>query len=366
MALKRSARHGGNVYAAARELNKPVSAILDFSASINPLGPSRNAIRALKKNVPLIAHYPDPDCTGVRQALASHLRVPQDRIVIGNGSTELIHVIPRALGIRHALIVGPTFSEYACAVRQAGGKCSMLFAARANNYRPPLDELIERFRSGRTRRPSIDAVFLCNPNSPTGRLCEPAELRRVIRAVGRAGSWMILDETFVDYCEEQSMLAMMPAYPRLILLRSFTKFYALPGLRIGYAIGSRAVAANLRRHVPAWTANTMALLAAEAALKDHRHARRSLAYMNRERERFVDKLSRLSGLRLFPSQCNFLLLEFPLVQSKESAVMDCRRKGILVRDCASVPGLTRRTIRIAIRTTRDNDRLVRVLERSCR
>ena len=121
MALKNALVHGGNVYAAARELRRPIGSLLDFSASINPLGPSPQVIRALATAAPLIQHYPDPDCVSVKQSIARRWKISPDRLVIGNGSSELIDVIPRALGIRSALIVGPTYGEYARAVVRAGG-----------------------------------------------------------------------------------------------------------------------------------------------------------------------------------------------------------------------------------------------------
>ncbi len=362
MAVRPPALHGGNVYAAARELRQPVDALLDFSASINPLGPSPCAVRALKQAIALIGHYPDPDCTDLKTALASRLRVSTASITIGNGSSELIQVLPRVLNTRHALIVGPTFSSYASAVELGGGACSFLLASRRENYRPPLERILRSFIIHRKKGRPVDTVFLCNPNSPTGQLCDSRELVRVVRTACDEGVWVVLDETFIEYCPAQSMLKLLSACPRLVILRSFTKFYALPGLRVGYAIASRAVTAGLQRWLPTWSVNSAAQLAAVAALCDHRHAARSLTYMDSERKRFLRKLSGLRGVTPIPTHCSFVLLELPTAKSRIASIRSLRQKGILVRDCSTIRGLTPRTIRVAVRSRNENDRFVSAIK----
>jgi threonine-phosphate decarboxylase len=136
--------HGGDVYAAARELGRDLHRLLDFSASINPLGPSPAAVRTLRAAEVLLGHYPDPACWALRQALAAYWNRPSEEFLVGNGSTELIHLLPRALGIRHLLLIGPTFSEYAEAMTRSGGQVTMLMADRADGYRPPLETVRAR------------------------------------------------------------------------------------------------------------------------------------------------------------------------------------------------------------------------------
>jgi threonine-phosphate decarboxylase len=358
VAVKEACGHGGNVYAAARDLQRPVGTILDFSASINPLGPSPDVSRSLAAGARLIEHYPDPDCVSLREALASRWKLSPEHFVIGNGSTELIDLIPRALRLRSALIVGPTFSEYADALHRAGVRSHTVFAVRSDGYRPPVEEVTRYVRlRGKTGQPP-DSIFLCNPNSPTGQTFGRSELMSIIKKADRLRTWIILDETFVEYCGECSMLPWLSQYPRLILLRSFTKFYALPGLRIGYSVSSPPTAAVLRQFQPPWSVNTLAQRAAEMAIRDHVHTRRSLKYLRLERERLVGKLSSLSGLVLFPSRANFLLLELPKPHRAGVVTAELRRQGLLIRDCSRVPGLTTRTIRVAIRARSENDRLI--------
>ncbi|HEU4686541.1 MAG TPA: threonine-phosphate decarboxylase CobD [Nitrospira sp.] len=354
--------HGGNVYAASRNLQRPIKTILDFSASINPLGPSPKVKGTLAEGIRLIRHYPDPDCQSLQSLLSSQWKLSPDHFVIGNGSTELIHLLPRALALRSALIVGPTFSEYAEALTRAGTRTQTVSALRSEGYRPPLRKARNLLRSRRAAFP-FDAVVLCNPNSPTGQICDRAELLALIGSAERSKIWVILDETFVEYCRRQSMKPGLRRYRNLILVRSFTKFYALPGLRVGYTVSSPRVAASLRRYQPPWSVNILAQIAAEAALQDRHHATLSAAYVQRERRRLTNLLRSLPGLTVFPSQANFLLLELPDSPRGCIAPQALYQQGLLVRDCASLPGLNARTIRLAVRTENENNRLVAALKK---
>jgi threonine-phosphate decarboxylase len=361
VALKHPPVHGGNVYAAARELRRPIGSILDFSASINPLGPSQQAVRILATEAALIQHYPDPDCFSLKRAIQRRWHIPPEWILVGNGSTELIDIIPRALSFRSSLIVGPTYAEYAHAVSRAGGRTSMIMATKKDKYRPPLEQVIRRLlrqsRGGKT----IDAIFLCHPNSPTGRPAAFHDLQALFAAADRAGVWVVVDESFIDYCQALTCLPQLHRFSRLILLRSFTKFYGLPGLRIGYSVSSPAVAALLRRFQPPWSVNAVAQRAAEAAMADVAHARRCLACVERERAYLTTELSSLDGLAVIPSSANFLLVELPSPFGSRVVTAELRSRGLLVRECSSLEGCTTRMIRIAVRTRRDNVRLLTAL-----
>lgn len=353
-----SDRHGGNIYAAARELGLPLSRIIDFSASINPLGPSKRVFRAVTSALPRACHYPDSTCHDLITALASRWKLDPAHFVVGNGSSELIHLLPRALAIRHALILGPTFSEYARALSVQGSRVTYLYATRKDSYQIPARQALTAIRTNKGR---FDTLFLCNPNSPTGQVALPEEVLDLADMAARRRVWVVVDETFVDYCEAHSVLFAVARNPRLLVLRSFTKFYALPGLRIGYLAGFPEAAARIRRLQAPWSVNTLAQSAAQSALKDQRHAKRSLTFMQRERAHLTKALGAIPGLQVFPSAANFLLVELPAPLDATSVTQALRRQGLLIRDCASIPGLNGRTIRVAVRTTAENQRLVTVL-----
>lgn len=348
--------HGGNVYEAARQTGRPLRELVDFSASINPLGPSPFVWRAVREAAHRAVHYPDPECVALRDALAEHLHLTAGNLVVGNGSTELIYLLPAVLRIRHAAILGPTFSEYARAITAAGGRVTVLNARRAERYRPPVERALALMRGPRRSRP--DALFICNPNSPTGRTIPDEELSELMAVAARQDNRLIVDETFVEYCEERSILPAIQQGAGLLVLRSFTKFYALPGFRVGYLAGPSKVVERIREQQPPWSVNTMAQCAALAALKDRRHARKSLTFMSRERPYLANALSSVPGVTVYPSEANFLLVELPAPLPAAAAAEALRRQGVLVRDCSSVPGLTETTIRVAVRTRVQNRRLV--------
>ena len=355
--------HGGDIYAAARELGRDPAEILDFSASINPLGPSPHVWKAITATRHLLTHYPDPDCWDLRQALATFWHIDPEQIVVGNGSTELIEALPRALGIHRLLVVQPTFSEYAAAMARAGGQATALYADRSDQYAIPIDRLCRVMETGRSDGRPIDGVVLCHPNSPTGQACSADDVARLAKAARRRGLWLVIDEAFADYCPERSVLPQAASWPHVVVLRSMTKFYALPGLRVGYAVAPHATIRRLRRQLPPWSVSVMGQAASLAGLNDAAHARKSLLFMARERERVRKLLTGLPGCVVMPTYTNYFLVELPRWRHARDITEQLRRKGLLIRDCSSVLGANSRSIRLAVRSVQDNDRLILTLSR---
>ncbi len=353
--------HGGNVYKVAREQRIPVGRILDFSASINPLGPPATGLRAISSALKQIVHYPDPDCWQLKQELAQQCAVDPEMILVGNGSTELIHLLPRALRITSALVMGPTFEEYAHALTEAGSSVQYAHATHAAQFRPPLKETLRQLSGKRSR---FDAVFLCNPNNPTGQVLNRLAVRELAEAAERRQSWLIVDEAFIDYCPTQSVLPMLREYPHMIVLRSLTKFYAMPGLRIGYLVGASKAVERVRDRQPPWSVNSLAQEIFCAVLRDRAYATKSRAYMKSERSRFMRGLRSLAGLRVYSSAANFVLLELPVTTTAAEVTDRLAVERILVRDCSTMPGLTSQMIRVAVKTEKDNRRLLAFLS-SC-
>ena len=363
MASVKKPVHGGDVHAASRELGREVTELIDFSASINPLGPSQNVWRAIAGARHLVPHYPDPECWDLRQALATLWRCAPGQILVGNGSIELLYALPRALKIDHLLLVQPTFSEYAASMARAGGRVTTVYADRDEQYALPIDRLCQLLERPAKGSRTIDGVLLCNPNSPTGQACSAAEVLRLVRAAQRRGVWLIVDETFADYCPERSILPLASSWSRVVVVRSLTKFYGLPGLRVGYALAAPTVVQRLRGELPPWSVNAMGQVAALAALHDTAHAKKSLQFVVKERTRMANALAELPGCTVFPAHANFLFMELPRGWHGAKLTEQLRREGLLIRDCSSVPGANRRSIRIAVRSRQDNDRLLKSLYR---
>lgn len=366
MARLRESVHGGNVYAASRDIGRGVSHLIDFSASINPLGPPPLVWRAITKSRRLIRHYPDPDCWELRQVLAKFWQRQPEEIVVGNGSTELIDVLPRALQIHHLVIVQPTFSEYARSMTRVGGQVTTVFAKAREQYRQPIEDLCHLLEQRGQDSDRIDGVLLCNPNSPTGQACTVHDLLRLAEIAQRRKVWFIIDEAFADYCADRSVLQSAASWSRLVVLRSLTKFYALPGLRVGYVVAKPAVVEAFRRLMPPWSVNVLGQVAALAAVNASAYAQKSVRFMARERERFGTMLAALPGCSVTPTYANYFFVELPRGWHASGVTTYLRGKGLLIRDCSAVPGATSRSIRVAVRSESENDRLIRTLSRVLR
>ena len=320
-------------------------------------------MRTITQAERLLQHYPDPTCWDLRQALAAYWQRAADEFLIGNGSTELIHLLPRALQIRHLLVVGPTFSEYAAAMKRCGGHVSMVMADRAEGYRPPLERVFapaHGFPQTVTGRPPIDAVLLCNPNSPTGYACDAAAVRRLARQAGRLRLWCIIDETFAEYCHEVSILSQ--ALPeRTIVLRSFHEIFwtARPSRRVR---GGELARHRQDRGTPtslvceyAGSTSCGSRIARCAACPPKPSIHGARADASDEGTHSAAGLYRV-----------FFCGEFypDGTTGRAEGGRDggrIRRQGILIRDCSQVPGLNARSVRVAVRTRADNDRLLHAL-----
>lgn len=334
--------------------------ILDFSASINPLGPAPSVRDAVCDAFDRTGHYPEIGSSPLCRALADYHDFSPERIAVVNGSTELIHLIPRLAGkgAGRALLLAPTFSEYSHALELAGWRIDHLCLSPDNSFDLDLARVAAELGKG------YDLLFFCNPGNPTGRLYsldEVAELHEICRT---AGCFFILDEAFIDFREEQSAKHRLPVNADTwLVLRSMTKFFAFPGLRLGYSFASPAVTARIKRLLPPWNVGVLAQAAGLAALGDREHIRRTREYVDAERERLAARLKDFPGLQLFPGAANYLLLRITGTKTASALQEKLFAERILIRDCGNFVGLDGSFFRIAVRTAEEDDRLLVALER---
>jgi len=346
--------HGGNVFAIARTLGVPPEKIMDFSASINPLGMAPGVRDALAGCLDRLLHYPDKRATELREALAAYHGVSADEIAVANGSTELIHLLPRVFGGKRGLIVAPAFAEYALALERSGWEIDYLTLASGDDFALPLPRLQEKLGQG------CDMLFVCNPGNPTGALIPKPQMERVIELCRESGTFLVLDEAFVDFCEAESAKHLIRQSERAILLRSMTKFFAIPGLRLGYAVAAARTIEAVAALQDPWSVNTAAQVAGMASLADAGYCGCSRDYIDGERERLAADLAAIPGLKVFPARANYLLVEMPgggAAQLRERLV----QKGMLIRDCGNFQGLDGRFFRVAVRLRAENELLVESL-----
>jgi len=346
--------HGGNVYEVASRLGCSPDALLDYSASINPLGPPAGLMEELARYFHRVQHYPDIANRSLRDDLARFHEVSPSQVVVGNGSTELIYWLPKALGIADAVIALPTFGEYRKAFELQGVRLHKLMTSKENLYQPSVEQL-ERIWADI----SPQAVLLTHPGSPAGTLLPPA-VRGWLNAKSRnEGLYAIIDEVFVDFCEKESLKRFLDESPRLVLIRSMTKFYGVPGLRLGYLLTSREIAEETNRLIPPWSVNTLAQIGGSYCLHQEDYREKTLALARSEREVLAERLAGLEGCRVYPGEANYLLIELADWLPPAATLRDdiLASEKILIRDCSSFEGLGDRYVRLAVRLPEQNGRV---------
>ncbi|MGV8073075.1 MAG: pyridoxal phosphate-dependent aminotransferase [Syntrophobacteraceae bacterium] len=347
--------HGGNVYETAFRLGCSPDAILDYSASINPLGPPPGLAEEFSACFHRLQHYPDIGNTTLIDALSDFHGISKSRIVVGNGSTELIYWLPRVLGIKKAVVALPTFSEYRKAFELHNAELHNIITSSGAHYQPTVEQMEAVFG-----RVSPDAILFTNPGSPSGTLLQTYVRQWLLEKSHQDGIFSIVDEVFVDFCEEESLKRHLDESPNLVLIRSMTKFYGVPGLRLGYILTSESIAARMKNAIPPWSVNTLAQIAGAYCLKQKEYRKRTLEVIQQEREKMLGKLALLDGCRVFPGQANYLLIEFdnqfPPADVLQQELLSSER--ILIRDCRSFEGLGDHHVRVAIRLPEQNERLI--------
>lgn len=351
-------KHGGDVFGYSRKVSCPVQEIYDFSANINPLGPSPAAIKAIQVNLDLIKHYPDPTCSELRSALSGYLEVPPENMIFGNGASELIYLIAHVLKFKIALVTAPTFIEYGEAVNSAGGEVKEILLQEQNDFALPSVQLIKAL-------PGSDVIFICNPNNPTGRLENRSIIKSIIENAENNGVYTVVDEAFIDFATYGKQFSVMPLlnkYPRLLVLYSLTKFFGIPGLRLGALLGPAEVLRKLEIGKDPWSVNILAQIAGKAALTDFNYMDETIKIVQREREFLYRSISRIPGLKAYPGDANYLLIKLLKEDMTSSQLVTfSARKGVLIRDCSNFSGLNNYFIRVAVRTRRENIVLIEVL-----
>ena len=360
--------HGGIKPSDLRDLGLRPEDVLDFSASISPIGPPQGIWQAMERVE--LAAYPDPQCLELKEALAGHLSrqrgskqaVNTAQLLVGNGSTEIIHLLARAYFPNShvessgdaggcALILAPTYGEYQGACSLQGATVSTLDAGPPPDFSWDLDLAAQLIESQEPR-----LVFLCNPNNPTGSFLEQSDVEILANTAKSAGGLLVLDEAYLSFVDQPWNSLAMLKWDNVVFLRSMTKDYALTGLRVGYCIAAEQVISRLAAYQPDWSVNSLAQAGALAALADSGYLARSRSEVAQSKELLVQRLTALEFL-VPPSAANFLLVQVGDAPSWRDKLA---RKGMIVRDCTSF-GLPQ-YIRIGIRSLPDCQRLIQVIE----
>lgn len=344
--------HGGNIYGNEIEY--------DFSVNLNPLGPPESVRDALAVALNHVEEYPDPEYRELRRGLANYWQLAEEQLVPGNGASELIPVIIRTLSPKSCMVTAPCYSGYETALNAAAPSCRI--------HRIPLraedDFTLPENICQEIARVKPNLLILTNPNNPNGKRISANRLREIVDACRTAGTVLLVDECFLALSggDEDSLIHCIrsEALPAVVL-RAFTKTFAIPGVRLGYAVCSGFPAARIRRELPEWNLSVFAQYAGRAALEaaaggTSGYLAASVEMIAREREYLTAELESL-GFRVFPSDANYILF-----QSRDRELhQKLLDKGILIRDCRDYHGLTAGFYRTAVRTHRENTALLRCL-----
>ncbi|HEY2663984.1 MAG TPA: threonine-phosphate decarboxylase [Candidatus Binataceae bacterium] len=327
---------------------------IDFSTSLNPLGPPAEAIQAYHEAAACISKYPPAYPRRLEARIAAWLGADPETVIAANGSTQLIYLAARVLGLKSPFVVIPTFSEIANALVAAGSHPSPISTKPEDDFRFEHGALRDALETG------ADGVFLGRPNSPTGTLIGLDETTAVVRECDRRGAWCVVDEAFIEFADNpRSACTLLGSFKRLIVLRSLTKVFAIPGLRLGYLLGSPDFVSKLCERIEPWSVNAIAEYVALACLDvADRFIPATRHTMAEERRRLERGLGSLRGLKVFPSSANFMMLAVRSEQSCGEFGRYTLNGGIAIRDLSGLPGCSPGLYRIGVRSRTDNQRLL--------
>ncbi len=345
--------HGGDIYRNQVEY--------DFSVNINPMGMPVKSIEAAHEGIVLSGRYPDYKCERLCQEIGRFHGIDQSYAFVGNGAAELIYTLCYTLRPQRALVLAPTFQEYEGAIKAAGGKVNYCYLSEENDF--DVDEGVSRSILGMLHgNQKQDILFVCNPNNPTGRIVKKDILIEIIRECQAVGTRVCVDESFLPFVEEEnkySLIYDLQQFSNLIVLRSFTKIYGMPGLRLGYVLSAdRVFLDDMREKCQPWSVSVPAQLAGIAALRDEAFLEKTVKLIKEGREFLVQELLPHISDKYFESKANFILF-------KGDAGLQNRllEEGILIRNCENFQGLDRGFYRIAVRSISENKEFVRRVKR---
>ncbi|MCF6097494.1 threonine-phosphate decarboxylase CobD [Thermovorax subterraneus] len=349
--------HGGNIYEAIREIGISHKDLLDFSANINPLGFPDSVREIIKKNIDSIVYYPDPKQRELRKAAASYYGVGEENVLPGNGSVELINLVLETLRPSKVIIPSPTFTEYALAAKNRGIELDLLDMTK-NEFvwdNAFVESVIKKISFG-------TLVVICNPNNPTGNLVKKEIIKTLMEETKRKGAFLLLDEAFIDFIgEHESLSQEVINNPNTIVLRSLTKFFALPGLRIGFAIADRELINRIEKLKDPWNVNTFAAAVGKEVLKDEDYIKKTREYIFREKDFLWRNLKEFNFFKPFEPAANFILVKITGNLKASFLARELLKKGILIRTCSDFAFLDDTYFRVAVKDRRANEILIEAL-----
>lgn len=349
-------RHGGQLEDFSEQYGIDPEKIIDFSVNLNPMGAPEPIIELLKDRIRIIERYPDIESRCIRGKIADYLSVKYENIIVGNGSNELIYLLFHVYDKSRVLIVHPTYSEYERGAKIGGASVDEFILNWQDGFSLDIEKLIQTAQN-------YDFVFICNPNNPTGFLVSREIIIELLSSTHQTS--FIIDEAFIDFVhdrKEYEVVREIMQFHNLVVLRSMTKFFAIPGLRLGYLVANEEIIKRLNQIKEPWSVNVLAQLVGEYLLDQSDYVKRSLKLIEEERAFLISQLSQLGWLYIYPSEVNFLLVRInteKLDSIKLNEIL--MNNGFAIRDCSNFVGLDNKFFRIAVKNHSDNQKLIELL-----
>ncbi len=346
--MSKTEKHGGNLRQASQTSGIPQDRLIDFSASINPLGFPPWLRPLVSAQVSNLSHYPDSEAKELVKALATHHQIESDQIIVGNGASELLYLLPQVLEHKRLLVPVPSYTDYISMAKVTGLPIDTLPLLAKNEFRLDICQLASMLQDDHL-------VILGHPNNPTGKLCDAEALRELV--LGHPQNYFVVDESFIDFASpEHSLHRQRPA--NLIIVQSMTKSWAIPGLRLGYALADQNVIIAMRHLRPDWSVNTIAQAVGIRALQDCEFLIRTRNYVRQQRLDLFSQLKSIHGLSPLSGDANFLLvrIDHPTLDAA-TLTRKLLTQGIVIRCCDNFQGLDNRYFRVAVRTVEEQQQL---------
>lgn len=352
--------HGSDIEKICEVYHLDPKNIIKFGANVNPLGLSENVKQQLASRLDILSSYPDRDYTTLRNTISEYCNVPAEFILPGNGSSELIALLIQERNPKHTLILGPTYSEYSRELSFSGSTQEYYHLREEDNFVLNVDDLCQ------TLEGNYDFLIICNPNNPTSSAITREDLQKLLTFCAEKNIFVMIDETYVEFApdiSEITAVTLTKEFTNLMVLRGVSKFYAAPGMRLGYGItGNLDFLKKMKEKQVPWSLNSLGALAGELMLQDKDYIHRTRELILAERTRLLQALVEIPTYKTYPAYANFILLKIqkPVLTSYD--VFDaCIRQGLMIRDCSSFECLDGEYIRFCIMNLEDNTRLLNIL-----
>lgn len=351
--------HGSDVEVIAGQYDMDVHSIIPYASNVNPLGISPMAKKALLDNIDAISAYPERDYSSLREHISNYTKAPTDNMILGNGTSDLIRLTFDIIKPRHTLILGPTYGEYERMAALHGSKASIYMLKDLDDFEIDVDMFVKVLKD------DIDLLILCNPNNPTSTLLSRGQLDIILSTCKNHNIFVMIDETYIEFVNDTDSFTAIPfskKYHNLITLRSVSKFFAAPGIRLGYAITSNPdfLAASDNSKTP-WNVNAFACVAGVMFEDDH-YINLTKSLIHTERNLIYSAMSSRKSIKIFKPEANFILIKLLKEKQTASDVFEhCIRNGLMIRNCTDYVGVGSKFIRFCFLKPEQNDKLVNTL-----